>query len=47
MSSKNIAVRRLMKEAKTMKETCKFENFFALPSENDIYKWYFLIFNLD
>lgn len=46
MSSKKLGMKRLMKEARTMKEKADFENFFALPSD-DLYVWNFLIFNLD
>lgn len=42
-----LGVKRLMKEAKLMKETCDFKNYFALPSPDNLYKWYFLIYNME
>lgn len=35
-----------MKEAKLMKQNCTFENFFAVPSEDNLFKWYFVLFNI-
>ena len=42
-----MAIKRLMKEANNMKLNCDFKNFFAVPNNDDIFKWYFLIFNLE
>ena len=46
MASGGSGAKRLMKEFKALESRKELSNFYAVPEENDVFKWHFIIFGL-